>query len=1058
MQSYFAKYLKLPIFESQGLAGPACPSRIFNSYFKDGNVDYIGKGKRFAKMSEKEILNNSFYTFLKEKGYEVPISYQMVATNMEASFKSISKYDRRQPDIALGPWLQAGEWTKQHFYFYMGGSHILPKEDVLSEMDKTTSCGYPWSRLYHKKSEFLADDVISRVLDDFYDEIADSETSVIPIWTCSQKVELRSIEKIRKNDIRTFTGSPIEFSVSTNRLCLHMNNKFYEAANRSWSCVGISKFLSGWNSIFDRLKKHPNAFELDESQFDSSLFEKALLGQRDIRWQMLQDKYKTPENWNRMNYIYYHIIHSFIILENGEIIQKHTGNPSGSSNTVVDNTMILYRLFAYAWIILCEEQGIPVSYTHMMENVEAALYGDDNTFTASDEVVGWFNPTNISRIWTAIGVKTKTPSFESRKLEEVSFLSQGFSYNQELSMYVPCPEKEKVLCSLLYGSTVDDIRWHLLRAYALRIDSYGNRDCRRIISEYIEYIHATYKDQLVGVVNEIPMKDILAGWKSDDFIEALYSGFESSEVYKLHGTALNSIIDIEYKQSKIELKMAKRTKQVKRVKKTVAKIVKKAIKHSQPKKSHSHGSTNGGISMGQRVGKFLGGHAQNMISKITGLGDYHVSGAGGIRNDNGPPQFAPGRTPRIAHREYLGDITSSIDFNANTYNLNPGDPQTFPWLEKIAKNFEEYKFHGLVFEFKSTSATALNSVNTALGTVVMATQYDSVEPTFSNKRTMENHEFASSTMPYQSVLHAVETKPSRTSISTNLYVLAGAQPPDTDIRLYNLGKFTIATVGMQAASNIGELWVSYDIEFFKPQLLDIGDANVYAHYSTNSLHGSQPSVSPFGQASSIPNGGYGMNMVPSSGSTDLISFAQSYDEARLPNSTYWWDTLVFKTPGTYLVSCVWMNPSTGVPDDFPPALENVVGTSISGLLYPEWYAEPYFYSTSNVGRAAGTATLTVVLQTNQADAKARLLITPSATSNTGTWWFCVSDVVVVPLPSYFQHKYSRIEMLEKRLEDLLKHDQITIPSTPEEEKFTPVNMSESTVLARALSKLSQNRV
>jgi hypothetical protein len=131
-------------------------------------------------------------------------------------------------------------------------------------------------------------------------------------------------------------------------------------------------------------------------------------------------------------------------------------------------------------------------------------------------------------------------------------------------------------------------------------------------------------------------------------------------------------------------KNSKHTKQNKS-KKTISKSVKKIASKAKPKQQHR--TSNGGLSFGQRAGQFLGGHMQNAIAKITGLGDYRVSGAGGIRNDNGPPQFAPGRTPRIAHREYLGDITSSIDFTANTYDLNPGNPTTFPWLAQIAKKF-----------------------------------------------------------------------------------------------------------------------------------------------------------------------------------------------------------------------------------------------------------------------------------------------------------------------------------------------------------------------------------
>jgi len=68
----------------------------------------------------------------------------------------------------------------------------------------------------------------------------------------------------------------------------------------------------------------------------------------------------------------------------------------------------------------------------------------------------------------------------------------------------------------------------LLRACALRLDSYGNEECRRVLKGYIEFIFDKYADQLHGVVKNIPMKQVCDLWKSDAYIEALYSGYEGS--------------------------------------------------------------------------------------------------------------------------------------------------------------------------------------------------------------------------------------------------------------------------------------------------------------------------------------------------------------------------------------------------------------------------------------------------------------------------------------------------------------------------------------------------
>lgn len=176
---------------------------------------------------------------------------------------------------------------------------------------------------------------------------------------------------------------------------------------------------------------------------------------------------------------------------------------------------------------------------------EAALNGDDNTYTCSDRVVDWFNPKNIKVIWTSVGVATKTPCESPRKLSEVSFLSQGFRYDESIGLWVPVPETEKVLSSMMYGARISDVRFDLLRAHALRLESYCNPYCRQVLSGYIEWLNNHYHDDFYGEVTvkgqKIPMKDILNLWKSDMWIEALYAGREKlhSETLKILDAVLN---------------------------------------------------------------------------------------------------------------------------------------------------------------------------------------------------------------------------------------------------------------------------------------------------------------------------------------------------------------------------------------------------------------------------------------------------------------------------------------------------------------------------------------
>lgn len=227
---------------------------------------------------------------------------------------------------------------------------------------------------------------------------------------------------------------------------------------------------------------------------------------------------------------------------------------------------------------------------------------------------------------------------------------------------------------------------------------------------------------------------------------------------------------------------------------------------------------------GAAIGRAVGSKAGDLFSKITGMGDYNVA-YNTVVNPNQTPIFKnKGRSVFISHREYITDVISSATagaFAIDSFELNPALSSTYPWLATIAQNFEQYRIHGMVFHFKSNSADALNSVNTALGTVILATQYNVLLPAFKNKQEMENYEFGCSTRPSQDVLHPVECDPKVTSFGPVFDVKLGGNDKGDD-RLYCPGRFSIATVGQQGVSvNIGELWVTYDIEFFKPRMGDV---------------------------------------------------------------------------------------------------------------------------------------------------------------------------------------------------------------------------------------------
>lgn len=846
---WYQKYIDKAVFCSAGytvgtstfLSVSKPQSEFFCQYFRNGNVDYVGRCNRYVRLKDKEIVNTSFSSYLTRSERVIPSAYRKIKPNLEGGFKSISKYDKAQPVLDEAAWKLSGAWTQMHFSPFMGGSSVVSEDIAIKESKKDTSCGYPWSLEFKDKNAFYASERARPALRSYWDLIAteDSNLTFVPIWTCSEKVELRSLEKIRDNKIRTFTASPVEHSVACNRLCLDMNNRFYSSNNKHWSFVGANKYQQGWNNLYLRLSKHPNGFELDETEYDSSLFARAMWGQRDIRWDMLRHQDKTSENKRRLDAIYESIVNSVIILENGELIRKHTGNPSGSANTIVDNTMILFRLFAYAWILLVEQhygvsnlrarvradardatfrdEGVVFgSYLDFMNHVEAALNGDDNTFTCSDKVVGWFNPTTISAIWTAIGVTTKTPCSSPRPVRELTFLSHSFK-KADSGLYFPCPETERVLCSLMYGSDRDDVRWHLLRACALRIDSWPNEEVREVLQGYIEHLNYHYGESMVGSVEIdqnvfVSMREIRAVWKPDAWIEALYSGFEGSDGNRTIGPNknfsyteflqfINLISTNEIRAPERQQAMPSRNtpKPHNPSPKTIAKRQRQKPKPATKMAGPRPMTT---VTVRQNVPK------QSSIANIDNS----------VRREASSERIAALLSTTSAFAVYPG--VAGADAAAHYIPIQAGLSTTFRRLSRIARLYNKFR----VVKFRVKLVPLVSEYNPAtLGGKVIVTYV------------------ADAGDPYISDVTQLLACPSRSDVSVNsltydvpiganskwLYIRDGGVAIDDDVRLYDAGFLQICNIGNSTSgTQTHDVMVEAIVDFRDP-VIDNVDLTYY---------------------------------------------------------------------------------------------------------------------------------------------------------------------------------------------------------------------------------------
>jgi outer membrane lipoprotein SlyB len=237
------------------------------------------------------------------------------------------------------------------------------------------------------------------------------------------------------------------------------------------------------------------------------------------------------------------------------------------------------------------------------------------------------------------------------------------------------------------------------------------------------------------------------------------------------------------------------------------------------------GSAGGGMLGGMMGSPTLGAAAGNTLgaslSRWLGSGDYTVQSNSIVnRTMKGsasvPMMHRTDQSVVIRHREFIQTVDGGTAFGIRAnLPLNPGLAVTFPWLSQIAANFQEYKFHGLVFHYVPTSGAATGA-DTRLGAVMAQTVYRATDAVPSTKYELLNEFWSNESLPSEAMAHPIECKASET-VLTNRYVRTGAV--SDDLMFYDYGRTTFATQGQIQAGLIGDLWVTYEVELRKPKLL-----------------------------------------------------------------------------------------------------------------------------------------------------------------------------------------------------------------------------------------------
>lgn len=176
----------------------------------------------------------------------------------------------------------------------------------------------------------------------------------------------------------------------------------------------------------------------------------------------------------------------------------------------------------------------------------------------------------------------------------------------------------------------------------------------------------------------------------------------------------------------------------------------------------------------------------------------------------------------ISNREYVSDVYGppSSQFYNQTFTINPGEQQNFPFLAQIAANYEEYEFTKLIFMYRSTIDVGNTTTAGQTGTLLMACDYNASHQPFTAKDQMMTYHGAVSSKATEDCVCGIECDPNKGKTLAT-YVRTGPVPYGEDPKTYDLGLFQFALNNVPEAmqnQQLGELWVEYSCILRKPKL------------------------------------------------------------------------------------------------------------------------------------------------------------------------------------------------------------------------------------------------
>jgi len=401
-----------------------------------------------------------------------------VRARRDLVMESILKIDKDA--VNPGDWIE--QLAEEYAWKHMRGALTQDIVTDIVELVMSTSPGIPfvWDG-YRTKLSAIESELFQKLRAMNYQAV----------FATYDKVEFLVLTDLARGKVRTMFGPDVLELMWQKVFFDNQNQGIIDGNEKSWIKYGMVKQYGGFNRLCMKLERFPLRGEGDASGWDRTAHMGGVyrLRTRGLRIPpaMAQKYYQVTEN----------IVHSVVLLPNGDLVECKTGNRSGTNNTASDNSLKHLIIKFYQLIFMRVYQGLPVpTYEECMEHAEVGIYSDDYIESIDDEfflVSKEQYQQCLVEVYKRFGIVMKESATvitysKGRLSPEHSFLGSSARWNEFHKQYIPYPRMGKICSSLVFEplNPMDKIDM-FTRSLNLAVLSYADKEVFEIVIRYAKW-------------------------------------------------------------------------------------------------------------------------------------------------------------------------------------------------------------------------------------------------------------------------------------------------------------------------------------------------------------------------------------------------------------------------------------------------------------------------------------------------------------------------------------------------------------------------------------------